>query len=215
MVNLHTHEENQQILMMNFYTYQKLKGSSNRRVLGSIKARYTKIIKTLTNLGYIQDGNLTEIGIFASKIFSEELETSQIFMTDLNYELDEYSILLLVTALVYEGRRGSRFYKTYHPKRSAKLMSVVSSHPVLKRGTWHKNLENMSAIVEPLHRHWIFMDILTNTNMLEGDLIRILMRVMDKLEQIDHALEDDEILRDKVKNCEYLIRNSLEGIHVF
>ncbi|MFQ5976379.1 MAG: helicase-related protein, partial [Candidatus Hydrothermarchaeales archaeon] len=215
MVHLHSPEENQRILRMNFYTFQKLQGRTDKRVLGSIKARNTKILKTLTKLGYIKDGKLTRIGLFATKIFSKELEISQIFAGWFNYDLDEYSILLLVAALTYEGRRGSRFYKTYHPKRTAQLLNVIQNHPVLKKGKWHQNLEKMSAIVEPCHRHKIFMDILKNTNMLEGDLIRLLMRVMDALEQIDNALDDDEILTGKVKNCKYLIRNSLEGIHVF
>lgn len=215
MVNLHTPEENQQILTMNFYTFQRLKGVANRRVLGSIKARYTKLFRTLTKLGYIKDGMLTRIGLFSTRIFSNEIEVSQIFMGRLDYELDEYPILLLVASLVYEGRRGTRFFKKYNHKKTAQIMNVVSNHPVLKSGKWYKNMENMTAIVDPCFQYTAFIDILKNTNMTEGDLIRLFMRMLDTLDQVDKALEDDEMLRDKVKNCKYLIKTSLEGIHVF
>jgi superfamily II RNA helicase len=214
MINLHSPDEVQRILQMNLYTYQQLKGRSNQnRVLGSIKARFTKLVKTLTALGYIKDGRLTEIGIFATKIFADELEVSQMFKGNLDYPLNEHVILLLIAALTYEPKNRVQFYKTYPPPQ--KLMHAVYSHPVLKRGKWVNSIEIMSAIIEPLYHQKKFLEIMKNTSLTEGDLIKLFMRVMDKLEQIDKALGYDEKYTDMVKNCKHMIKNALEGIHVF
>jgi len=214
MINLHSPEEIQRLLQMNLYTYQQLSGRNNQnRVLGSIKARFTKLVKTLTALGYIHDGKLTEIGVFATKIFADELEVSQMFKGKLDYDLNEHVILLLLAALTYEGKGRTQFYKTHAPP--PKLMQALYNHTVLKRGRWIENIEIMSAIIEPLYHQKKFLEILQNTSMPEGDLIKLCMRIMDKLDQIDKALGYDEKYTDMVKNCKAMIRNALEGIHVF
>jgi superfamily II RNA helicase len=214
MVHLHTPAENQTLLQMNFFTYQQLRGKSNgNRVLGSIKARFTKAVNTLTHEGYIKDGRLTKLGVFATKIFSDELEVAQLFEGEFSHPLDEYSILLIVSALNYEGKGMVKFHKTHEV--SSKLLHAIYSNPILKRGDWHGNLEKMTSIIYPCYHHKRFLEILENVSMPEGDLIRIFMRIMDKLEQIDKAIIDNEHQRQLVRNCRQLIRDALEGIHVF
>ncbi|MBU0461516.1 MAG: hypothetical protein KJ574_02935, partial [Nanoarchaeota archaeon] len=216
LVNLHTDEEIKQILQMNFYTYQQLRGKEgDRRVLASIKARFTKILKTLTKLGYIKDRKLTRLGVFASKIFSFELEISQIFEGEFKYDLDEYTVLLLLAALVYEPKRDTKFIKLFTSKKTNQLIKAVRSHNFLCRGKWIENIDKMTAIVDPCYRQKKFIEIMKNTNLLEGDMIRLFMQILDKLEQIDRATFDDPDRTTMVKNCKHLIKDSLEGIHVF
>jgi|FLOH01.1.fsa_nt_gi superfamily II RNA helicase len=212
MVNQHKPEENTRILTMNFFTYQKLKGSRSNRLLGSIKARFTKATNLLTSLGYMKDQKLTELGLFTTKIFGNELEVSQIFNGDI--ELDEYSILLLLASLEYEGKRDTVFHRTFESPSSRKLFKMVQQNQILKRDEWSHNISKMTAIIHPLYNQKKFIEILKNTNLLEGDLIRILMRVMDKLEQIGKASNKKYHLV-MVDNCKQIIRDSLEGIHLF
>ncbi|MFH1589890.1 MAG: DEAD/DEAH box helicase [archaeon] len=212
MINQHTAEENTKILTMNFFTYQTLKGATSNRLLGSIKARFTKATKLLTGLGYIKNDKLTNLGIFTTKIFGDELEVSQIFNGEIN--LDEYTILLLLASLEYEGKRDTKFYKTFGDSRSRKLFNKIQENPLLRRGLWSRNIDKMTAIIHPLYNQKKFLEILKNTTMLEGDLIRILMRVMDKLEQIGKATNNDKH-KAMVNNCKEIIKKSLEGIHLF
>lgn len=212
MVDQHKPEENKRILTMNFFTFQKLKGSRSNRLLGSIKARFTKATNLLTGLGYIKNDHLTDLGLFTTKIFGDELEVSQIFNGDI--QLDEYSILLLLASLEYEGKRETRFHRTFENADTKRLFKKVQQNPILRRGTWSFNIDKMTAIIHPLYNQKKFVEILSNSNLLEGDLIRILMRVMDKLEQIGKASNDKRQL-DLVSNCKNIIRNSLEGIHLF
>ena len=216
LVNLHSEEEIQHILKMNFYTYQQLRLKEEpTRVLATIKARFTKLMKKLRKLGYVEGDSLTDIGRFASKIFSDELEVSQMFMSKFDYELDEYAILLLIASLVYEGKRETRFYKTFKDKKMSRIQKAVENHPVLKRGKWHLSMEKMTALIHPCYNGKKFIQILEFTNMPEGDLIRLFLRILDKLEQIDKAVVHDDKLLAMVRNCKHLIKDCLEGIHMF
>jgi len=212
MINQHSAEENTRILTMNFFTYQKLKGSKSNRLLGSIKARFTKATNLLTTLGYIKDDKLTELGLFTTKIFGYELEISQMFGG--NIDLDEYSILLLLASLEYESKKETIFYKTFEDMNSKRLFNKIQQNPILRRGVWSHNIDKLTAIIHPLYHQKKFLDILKNSNLVEGDLIRIFMRIMDKLEQISKASNNKKELV-MINNCKKMIINSLEGIHLF
>ncbi|MBN1156960.1 DEAD/DEAH box helicase, partial [Candidatus Woesearchaeota archaeon] len=121
MINLHSEKEIEQILKMNFHTFQKLGFSENDDIfLHSIKAQYNNYVRELTKLGYIKDGELTELGHFTTKIYSYELEISQIFMG--NFELDEYLTLLIVGAIVYEERKDVKFINTTQSRQVLNLI---------------------------------------------------------------------------------------------
>jgi superfamily II RNA helicase len=214
LVNRHSEEEIEKILKMNLYTYQKTNGRLEGRVLGSIKARFTKVMKQLEGLKYIENGKLTKLGRFASKIFSEELEISQLFCTK-TVEWDEYLILLIIVSIVYEGKRDAKFGKLFDLRKANELTRALQRNEILRRGKWMMNINNMNALVYPLFNQKKFIELLDNTNLPEGDLIRLLMRVIDKLEQIDRAIEEDEVLLNQVRNCKHIIKSCLEGIHVF
>jgi superfamily II RNA helicase len=215
MVHLHGRDEIDQILRMNFYTFQQLEGKRDEgKVLNSIKSRYERLVKSLTSMGYIRDGKLTQLGMFTTHIFSEEIEISQIFSGSVDFELDEYLILITLAALTYEERKDQNFPHTFPSKKIDRLERMLQTNPNLKKGKWIKNMEKMTAIINPCYEQKGFMEMIKNTNMPEGDIIRITMRVLDKLEQIDRATDDHE-LRHKVKACKDMIKDSLKGIHLF
>ncbi|MBT4824597.1 DEAD/DEAH box helicase [Candidatus Woesearchaeota archaeon] len=215
MINLHNEKEIEQILMKNFFTFQELgKRASGTYVLRQIKARYERLVRTLRKLGYTNKNGLTELGLFTSKIYSDELEVSQLFAADFDFKFDEYTILLAIGALVYEERKGTTFYNLFPSQKLSKLAIAIKNHPILKKGKWSKNINNMSAIVQPCFEQKSFITILKNTNMLEGDLIRIMMQMLDKLEQLERASMDHNFTA-LVRNSKYLVRESLKGIHIF
>ncbi|MFW6014359.1 MAG: DEAD/DEAH box helicase [Nanoarchaeota archaeon] len=205
MYNIHNGDEIEKILKMNFYTYQELDGRiDDIQMLNSIRARYSKAIKVLKKKGYIEGPVLTEKGKFATKIFSNELEISEVYF---NMKLDAYSLLLILAALVYEDKRG-RFYKKYIDKDIYRLKDRLKT--IFPGAGWVNNVPTMTAIIRPCMEGKTFIDILKNTSLLEGDLIRILMQVLDRLEQINKASEDELVLK-----CKEIIRGPLEGISVF
>ena len=216
MINMHTTAEIDQILQMNFYTFQKLEGKTDKgEVLNTIRHRYENLVKTLTKMHYIDaEGKLTFIGLFTTQIFSEELEISQLFAGEVDFGFDEYAILVVLAALTYEEKREAEFYKTWPDKGIRNLDRMLRAHPYLKKGDWIRNLVKMTAIIHPIYHGKGFIELMKTSNLLEGDLIRLLMRVLDKLEQIDRATDDHE-KRHRIRNCKDLIRNCLKGIHLF
>ena len=205
MYNIHTDEEIEKILKMNFYTFQELDGKiDDIQMLNSIRARYSKAIKVLNKKGYIEGSELTEKGKFATKIFSDELEISEVYF---NMKLDAYSLLLILAALVYEDKRG-RFYKKYVDKEVYKLKDRLRN--IFPGAKWINNISTMTAIIRPCMEGKTFIEILKNTSLLEGDLIRILMQVLDRLEQINKATEDELVVK-----CKEIVKGPLEGISVF
>ncbi|MBN1792076.1 DEAD/DEAH box helicase [Candidatus Woesearchaeota archaeon] len=216
MINIHTAAEINIILQMNFFTFQRLEGKKDQmRVLNTIRRRYDSLVKDLSKMGYIDsEGKLTQIGMFTTQIFSEEIEISQLFAGSVDFGLDEYQMLVVLAALTFEERREVEFYDVTPTKAIRNLEKMIRNHPYLKKGDWPKNMIRMTAIINPVYQDKGFIDILKNTNMLEGDIIRLLMRLLDKLEQIDRAT-DDRDLRHKARNCKDLIRNCLKGIHLF
>jgi superfamily II RNA helicase len=215
MINLHSPDEVEVLLTMNFFTFQKIQRNMKRPVLlSSIKARFDNLVNQLERMGYIKDGKLTLLGLFTTRIFSNELEISQLFAADFNFEFDEYTVMLAIAALLFEERKDTEFYKKYPSREMKRLESALQSHPFLKRGKWHKNLESMTALIHPLFEGKKFIEVLQGTNMPEGDLIRFYMQLLDKLEQLHRALTDER-LAEMAINAKKRIRAALEGIHVF
>lgn len=207
MINQHNSEEIDKILHMNFYIFQESKG------IFLVKARYEKAVKILKKMDYIRDNELTDLGIFTTKIYSNELEISQIFMNS-NIEFDEYKILLLIAAIAYEEKKDIRFYETFPSKSVSDLEYKLRSHLFLKRFDFHKNIKMLTSIVYPMFEQKSFTDILKNSTMVEGDLMRLLMQMLDRLEQIDRAIYDHQI-QAMIRNCKHIIKDSLSGIGMF
>ena len=120
----------------------------------------------------------------------------------------------MLGALVYEEKRDLEFRKMYSAKCISSLVGILRKHKYLNKGEWWHNMEVASALVHPVYKKMKFIDILENTTMPEGDLIRFFMQLLDRLEQIDRATQD-EGLRNLMRNCKHLVKQSLEGIHIF
>jgi len=207
MVNQHSAEEIDKILHMNFYIFQQAKG------IYHVKARYEKALKVLRKMGYVNEDQLTDLGMFTTKIYSNELEISQLFMNSA-IKFDEYKILLLIAAVAYEEKKDIRFYETFPSKEVSELKYALRSHEFLNKFDFYKNIDKLTAIVYPMFEQKTFTDILKNSTMVEGDLMRLLMQMLDRLEQIDRALYDHE-LQGMVRNCKHIIKDSLSGIGMF
>ncbi|MFW5991395.1 MAG: DEAD/DEAH box helicase [Candidatus Nanoarchaeia archaeon] len=209
MIEMHTQEEIEKILTLNLYTYQELKGKiDDINMLNNIRARYQKAVSILEKKGYIVNQELTQKGRFAAKIFSNELEISEIFFSEL--KLSEYRLLLILGALVFEERKMTRFFKRFPDKDVYELKNYLqSSFPKAK---WVNNIPKVTAIIKPAMEGQGFLQILKNTNFLEGDLIRIYMQILDRLEQIDRACSQENEI---VQNCKDIIKDAMKGISIF
>ncbi|OIO62719.1 hypothetical protein COT48_05590 [Candidatus Woesearchaeota archaeon CG08_land_8_20_14_0_20_47_9] len=201
------------ILCSSFDNYQKFgKGMWRQCNVVSVKRSLEKHIQVLRKMGYIgSDGELSSKGEFASNIFCDELLISEVFATGLCKDLDEYQMLHLLFAIAYEPRTNERFFMRYHDKRIKHLKALLSQNPYVGRSKQLKSLDNISALVHPMYNGRAFVELLKNTTMFEGDVIRLFRQVIDRIGQVKKASNDSDLIA-KLENCICVIDKCSEGI---
>ena len=176
-------------------------------------ARYESIVRKLQKFGFIEQGKLTEKGVFSSKIFADEITLGEVFATDIVQSMDEYQILLLIACMVYEPREGSTFKKKFPSEQLRKLKNILLKNDHLQREKKFLLLETITTFIYPIYNGQNFFELLTLTSLLEGDLIRFYSQMLDRIGQIKKATTD-RALQDKMINCQGIVEKGLEGIYL-
>ncbi len=214
LVDQHTEEEIEHILRMSFYSYQQYGQNYYKIQTKVLLSRYYSILRKLNKLDYIKSNHLTNKGHFSARIFADEITMGEIFATDFAKELDEYQILLVLAALVYEYKDGSNPDRDNHKEQLRNLFRMIHDNDYLKKERkLVANLHKISWLINPLYEGESFFDILKNTDLLEGDIIRIYAQIIDRIGQILKS-NVDYYLRAKLENCQSLIKTTLEGVYL-
>ncbi len=213
LIHMHTPEEIEHILRLSFFSYQKFGEKYDSVPTTVLLARYNSIVRQLTKYDYVSKGKLTEKGVFASQIFSDEMAMGELFATPFCNDLNEYQVLILLATLAYEYRESNKFEKVRHNKEFGDLKKSLLHHEYLSHEKKFMNMEMMDSIIQPLCEGKTFFEILKNTNLLEGDLIRIMTQILDRVGQIRKASHDYTLI-NKMKNTRGIIERSLEGIYL-
>ncbi len=210
LVKNHTPGEIDVILKNNFFTYQKF-GKNFAKIRRNVFSySFEKTKKKLIRMGYIKNGKLTSKGEFSSKIYSDEILIGEIFATDFYFDLNEYQILMILACLAYEPRAKTEFYKDYPSKFVSDLKGALRRRDLLRN---FKSLDKLTALIHPCYNNRSVFEILPNTNLLEGDLIRFFRQILDKIGQIKKAT-GDERLRQMLGSCQTLILTCLKDVDV-
>lgn len=213
LIKNHNENEIDQILKNNFFTFQKY-GKDYFKIKKNIFSyRFEKIKKKLIKLDYIKNNKLTEKGIFSSQIYVEGILTGEIFATDFYYHLNEYQILLILASICYEYREKNEFYKEYQSDFLNKLKKCIRENDYTNKETKFDHLNHLTALIDPCYHGKSLFDIMENTNLLEGDLIRFFRQILDRINQIKKATLDER-LRHMLKSCKNIILNCLKEIEL-
>tara|TARA_Y100000034_G_scaffold99591_1_gene122479 strand:- start:1509 stop:3425 length:1917 start_codon:yes stop_codon:yes gene_type:complete len=213
LINQHSDAEIEHILRLSFFSYQKFAERYEKVPSKVLLATYNNIVKKLKKYAYLEEGKLTEKGRFSSRVYADEIAMGEIFGTELFNELDEYQILLVLGALTYEKRENHIFKKTYFNEQLKNLKLLLNKNFYLSREKKFLNLKTVTSFVHPIFYGEDFFHVLNETNLLEGDLIRIYLQLLDRLGQIKKANIYAE-LNFKIENCEGIVKKALEGIYV-
>ncbi|MBW2989449.1 DEAD/DEAH box helicase [Candidatus Woesearchaeota archaeon] len=204
LIKQHTAEEIEKILKMSFYTYQK--GSK-----GEIRNSFRNTKRKLIKLGYVEENKLTDKGEFSSRIYADEIIIGEIFATDFYRDLNEYHIMMIVACLCYEPRERTEFYKKFSSGFLRELKSKVWHSPTISREKRFRNLDKLTAMIDPCYHGKNIFEIMKNTNFLEGDIIRFFRQMLDRFSQIRNATRDMR-LEEMIKSCQSLVIESLADI---
>ena len=212
-VKRHNDAEIEKILCMNFYTYQKYGSKLYMAKKDVIFRSFNNIRKRLVKMGYIIDGKLSEKGEFSSKVYADEILMGEIFATDFYKSLDEFQILMIIACLSYEPRPTTRFYEMYPSESVAGLKRIINRDSYLSKEKKFRNIDNLSALIVPCHEGESIFEIIKNTNLLEGDVIRIFRQMLDRIGQILNSAQDEKLIHI-LKKCQYVIDESMKDIDI-
>lgn len=211
LIKNHTHDEIDAILKNNFYTFQKY-GPRFKEVKTSLFSySFGRIQKKLERLNYIQGNKLTEKGEFAANIYADEMLIGEIFATPFYLEMNEFQLLMLLACLCYEPREKTEFYQEYPSKFTTELKKMIMADEYLSKEHRFRHLEELTALTHPCYNNKTIFDIMENTNLLEGDLIRFFRQILDRIGQIIHATSDQR-LQQMLRGCQSLILNCLRDV---
>ncbi|HJN57306.1 MAG TPA: DEAD/DEAH box helicase [Candidatus Woesearchaeota archaeon] len=211
LIKQHNNEEIDKILRQNFYSFQKYGKNFDKIDMHLFQNNFNKIKKKLGRMGYIEENELTKKGEFSSKIYSDEILTGEIFSTEFYNGLNEFHILMIIACLSYEPREKTELYKKYPSNFINELKRRLKTNEyILKEKKFHY-IDDITALIDPCYHGKNIFDIMKNTNLLEGDLIRFFRQMLDRMGQITEAT-DDHILRNMLIGCKHLIKDCLKEI---
>mgnify|MGYP001993899230 CR=1 FL=1 len=213
LIQQHNEIEIDKILSMSFHSYQKYGPLYMKKKNVRSHNAFFKTKKKLEALGYVKNNTLTEKGIFSAKIYADEILLGEIFATDTYKKFNEYQILLLLGCICFEARERTTFSQRFRTTFLSDLKRAIRSDHYLNKEKRFEQLDNITALIHPCYHGSTIFDILKNTNLLEGDLIRIFRQILDRIGQIRNATTDER-LSAMLHNSQTLIIDCLKDIDV-
>lgn len=197
MLNNHTEEEREVILRSNFDYFLKKRDDGGIR----IKVRFNNIVKKLTANGYVtQDKKLTEKGLFATKIYSNEMLVTELFSGKLYEKLTDTEICVLIGSIIYEFRRGDKFYRTKNNKKYEDLVYKVSVNKIIQKELNRLAIRDLWTVISNWANGCSFEELMEMSDYQEGDYIRLFRQIADCMNQIRKASIDME-LEKRIVDC--------------
>jgi len=213
-LNLLTHYDKDQIerILKNNFDYYISSKKSKRQV--HIKASFNNKRRLLHKMGYItHDGKLTDKGLFARFIHSNELLISEMFTTNLYKKLSDTELLQVIAGMVYEQRQNDHFSFHGIGQRYKLLLNKIQENPFVIKKLNKLSLKRMMALVGAWSEGANFGHLLHFTNIGEGDIIRLFRRIIDMINQIKRASCDYE-LRERLDACQKNIDRGLVAVEL-
>ena len=213
MIKQHTPQEIDDILCKSFYSFQKFGGNWDKMRKHRNHNAFDNIAKKLEKLGYLKDGKPTDKGEFLALIYADEIITGEVFATPFAQKLNAYQLLLMIGSICYERRERTEFKKHFPSEDLFKLKSLIETAPTIKDEPRFKAIVELTAILHPAFNGASFFEILSNTNFLEGDIIRFFRQIIDRIGQIANATADRD-MQNKLDECKTKLAQCLRDIDV-
>lgn len=178
----HAHSDIEKILKNNFGYFCKRQSESQARISQSF-ANYSKILKKME---YLQDEKLTQKGEFASKIYTKELEVTELVFSGILHQVSIGQMCTILAALIYEPRRTDSF-ESANASINA-MLKILDEHEFLARRLKKPLIKKMYNVINSWINMCEFDDLLTLCNLAEGDIVRIFRQLIDIIRQIKGSL---------------------------
>jgi len=173
-------------------------------------------LKLLKELGYIENGSLTQKGQFAKTVYGYELMLSELYAENILEQLDEFGLGILAAASVFEPRKNQ--HMPHLSKAARKVKRVCEEiheeikkkeikyriYPVSKPAYFH-----LSSSIEGWLRGTNFDKILQFTDTDEGEVVRYFRMGIQILREISDAPVSSHLLKEKIKETIRVINRDI------
>jgi len=193
------------------FHYFREKRQLQEKALELLRAK----VNILKELGYIEEGRLTEMGIFASKVYGYELSLSELYKKGILDKLSEKELGLLALALVFEPKKNCG--KAKLNERMKGLQDVTDTLVAeIQKKEKHLRIKPLSKTyfynISPCLEAWMageeFEKILRLGDVDEGEIIRYFRMAIQILREIlDTPISPN--VRDRVKKAAQLINHGI------
>ncbi|MDD3297024.1 MAG: DEAD/DEAH box helicase [Candidatus Omnitrophica bacterium] len=186
-----------------FHFYQS-KNWEKKDVLGLLKRK----MALLKEMNYIRGGQITAKAFLAAKVYSFELAIGELFQIGALNGLNEEALFVLVTALVYEPRKGEQ-----RPKFNKKIKKFKKDLNELTRYI-HKTEKSFRIIplsknfffnLSELSKMWYegmdFSKLNRHCQIDEGEIVRYFRMGIQVLKEIRSSGIIDAPLKEKINRC--------------
>lgn len=171
-----------------------------------------KRIAFLQKLGYLDEKGLLPRGKIASQIFGYEIVFTELYFEGVFEEIDEVATNVLVSAIVFESRRGASYRKLQDKNIDLVMLHAEEAVRWLKKEERRADVPIMiKALDTKLNKavyEWSrgceFEKLKTFTSADEGDLVRSFRLIVDFLRQMKRAI-NNPAFRDKMERCVQLL----------
>jgi superfamily II RNA helicase len=177
----------------------------------------------LEHLGYIDGEGLLPRGEFAAGVFGYELLITEAYFEGMLHQLDEPQINAMFAALVYEGRKDTRFFQ--RPPRHLRPIfgELEGMRQYLNREAAQFKLPPQATELDPRIAPsmiaWCegitFEELRQLSTMDDGDTIRTFRIVADLLRQLSKTIHEPQ-LRQKVQHAmDMIYRDEVDARRAF
>lgn len=196
-------KEQKEILKQSFYSYQQYGRKGDKRIERSYKNKKKKLYKK----NYVVEGagreELTEKGLFASKIYTQELLVTDILCSKIEFTVKE--LLLILGTLIYEPRKKDKFKTTSKEHGYSAFYKIKQLHDKkIVQYFKDKPLFLLETFLLQWYEGCDFSELLEYTSFSEGDIVRLIRQILDLGQQIKHATLNEKLI-SKIKDIEHHI----------
>ncbi|HDN85765.1 MAG: hypothetical protein DRP68_05525 [Candidatus Omnitrophota bacterium] len=188
-------------LSFHFYQSQELEKKEAQNLL-------KRKLQLLKEVGYIIGNTLSWKGELASKVYSFELQIGELFESGFLESLDEKTLFMVISSLVYEPRKGERKPKlNKRVKRLKRELNLFIKeihsqerryriYPLSKKFYFH-----LSEVSLAWYEGTDFYKLTRFSQVDEGELVRYFRMSIQVLREILSSKAIDASFKSKIKNC--------------
>lgn len=193
---------------LHYFQVQKI---HRQRALAQLKGK----VDILKELGYIRNGELTQKGHFASRVYGYELVLSELYEGGVLEKLSVKQFGILIMAVVYEARKG-----VTKPRLKKDILGLADeARQIIRRVHFLEKTVRLRNLTKRCQFHlsdmmeaWIdqqeFRIAMQFTDVDEGEVVRYMRMCVQLLKEIagDHVSDH---LRSKLRKLVYLINRDV------